>query len=498
MKRKITKVKPDGSKEIIEIDDEAPAHHKTEADMALQGHKGDTELAHVNKWEEELLKRLGGAGTTNPHTGLKQFYTANAAPTGGETWLDMMNRTEGATSGLPYWQQGHADPSGNWIGASTVNGTSGNSTPLYNWDPTKNWSKEATTTQGGPVPRTLANWQAMSGVTNQNKPSTHSNVPENPVMGGAAIPGTSGSPLSVVNSDVNVNRGGLPDIGTVPDGSDTSVPGAGWVNDPNAQSDVMSQVTNPLTSPQIATDYANYFAQAQPNMSMPWAGGTLTMGQGGQAIYRDAAGTETPLNANTPLVDLYKIPGIKTAWDQQYGGAATSGTGGIDIPTNIFPFSTSGSTSGANTYSGLPANYQQQLLSALMPQLNSAVTNMPGNIDQYTQNALGSYQQLMNNNLKTNIPKAISEMANRGIINSTEGQKILENVYSAAAKEAGDKGYTTAMQAALLKANMPSVLGQIGELGKTSTSTSTGQSSSYQADPTVMYRTLADMITAMM
>jgi hypothetical protein len=262
MKRKITRVMADGSKHIVEEDDQAPVHHKNILDaqkkgeppakqyldkIAGQGHGGDTKLAHVNAWEEALLKKLGGAGTKNPHTGLKQFYT------------------------------------------------------------------------------------------------------------------------------------------------------------------------NPATGQE--EDFFN-------------------------------------------------------------------------MPLDIMPTSTSESAS----YSGLPGQYQESYLSTLMPQLQSSIANMPGNIDDYTNQALGSYQQLMNNNLKTNIPKALSNMANRGIINSTEGQNIMGNVFSSAAKEASDKGYTTAMQGALLKANMPSVLAGMADLGKSTGSQSVSQSS----DPTVMYRQMADLIKSMM
>ena len=37
------------------------------------GRDGDTELAHINEWEANLLKRYGGSGTINPYTGLKEF-----------------------------------------------------------------------------------------------------------------------------------------------------------------------------------------------------------------------------------------------------------------------------------------------------------------------------------------------------------------------------------------------------------------------------------------
>tara|TARA_R100000808_G_C2153353_1_gene163456 strand:- start:1042 stop:1833 length:792 start_codon:yes stop_codon:yes gene_type:complete len=42
--------------------------------LKAQGRRGDTELAHVTPEEKDLLKSLGGAGTTNPVTGLKEYY----------------------------------------------------------------------------------------------------------------------------------------------------------------------------------------------------------------------------------------------------------------------------------------------------------------------------------------------------------------------------------------------------------------------------------------
>jgi len=39
-----------------------------------QGRNGDTELAHITPGEANLLKALGGSGTTNPNTGLKEYH----------------------------------------------------------------------------------------------------------------------------------------------------------------------------------------------------------------------------------------------------------------------------------------------------------------------------------------------------------------------------------------------------------------------------------------
>ena len=42
-------------------------------DIAGKGIGGDTELAHINKFESTLLKSVGGQGSINPITGLKQY-----------------------------------------------------------------------------------------------------------------------------------------------------------------------------------------------------------------------------------------------------------------------------------------------------------------------------------------------------------------------------------------------------------------------------------------
>lgn len=42
-------------------------------DLGKLGREGDTELAHVNPFEQKLLKAVGGSGTINPITSLKEF-----------------------------------------------------------------------------------------------------------------------------------------------------------------------------------------------------------------------------------------------------------------------------------------------------------------------------------------------------------------------------------------------------------------------------------------
>lgn len=48
-------------------------------DLSRAGRYGDTEIVHVNEEEVEMLIQHGGAGTRNPTTGLREFYTPNTS-----------------------------------------------------------------------------------------------------------------------------------------------------------------------------------------------------------------------------------------------------------------------------------------------------------------------------------------------------------------------------------------------------------------------------------
>ena len=49
-------------------------------ELAGQGIEGDTELAHVNTFEASLLKSIGGAGTINEITGLREYKGGGSPP----------------------------------------------------------------------------------------------------------------------------------------------------------------------------------------------------------------------------------------------------------------------------------------------------------------------------------------------------------------------------------------------------------------------------------
>jgi hypothetical protein len=52
-------------------------------DLSGKGIGGDTELAHINKFESTVLKSVGGQGSINPTTGLKQYLGGGGGGGGG-------------------------------------------------------------------------------------------------------------------------------------------------------------------------------------------------------------------------------------------------------------------------------------------------------------------------------------------------------------------------------------------------------------------------------
>ena len=87
------------------------------------GREGDTELAHVNTWEANLLKAHGGSGTINPVTGLREFK-------GGGGSSETTSKIDPAI--LPYITYGLGESKGlyqaagpNYYPASTYVGASG-------------------------------------------------------------------------------------------------------------------------------------------------------------------------------------------------------------------------------------------------------------------------------------------------------------------------------------------------------------------------------------
>jgi hypothetical protein len=71
-------------------------------DLANKGIDGDTELAHVNKAEMDVLRAMGGSGTINPNTGLIQFGGGGSPPPPPPSSQTVSQTSEFPTELKPY------------------------------------------------------------------------------------------------------------------------------------------------------------------------------------------------------------------------------------------------------------------------------------------------------------------------------------------------------------------------------------------------------------
>ena len=67
----------------IPISDKIKIFNQVYEDISGKGIGGDTELAHVNKYEACVLRALGGSGTINPSTNLTQYVGGGGSSGGG-------------------------------------------------------------------------------------------------------------------------------------------------------------------------------------------------------------------------------------------------------------------------------------------------------------------------------------------------------------------------------------------------------------------------------
>jgi len=64
----------------LSIKEKVKLFNKLYDELAGYGREGDTELAHVNPFEAKLLKAVGGSGTINPVTGLREYKGGGSSP----------------------------------------------------------------------------------------------------------------------------------------------------------------------------------------------------------------------------------------------------------------------------------------------------------------------------------------------------------------------------------------------------------------------------------
>ena len=93
-------------------------------DLGKLGREGDTELAHVNPFEKRLLKAVGGSGTINPITSLREFKGGGGGSQQSSNTLDpniVPYVTDALSQQQALYNQGPAQyyPGQTFLGANT-------------------------------------------------------------------------------------------------------------------------------------------------------------------------------------------------------------------------------------------------------------------------------------------------------------------------------------------------------------------------------------------
>jgi hypothetical protein len=68
--------------------------------IASYGRNGDTMLAHITPAEARMLRRRGGSGTINPHTGLPEFFLKKLAKAVGKVFKAVGNAVKSVVKGV--------------------------------------------------------------------------------------------------------------------------------------------------------------------------------------------------------------------------------------------------------------------------------------------------------------------------------------------------------------------------------------------------------------
>ena len=265
--------------------------------------------------------------------------------------------------------------------------------------------------------------------------------------------------------------------------------------------------------------YQGYFDKntGTPGASQAWAGGNLTMGQGGNATFTDPTGVQSNFNRNTPLADVYNNnPFIANTWDEKYGADIT-GTfapqSNFEIPTNLFPTSTSNQSSSQSGNSSNKGSSQSQsgmnwtsdFMKNLMPSLNQSLTGLQGRVDEMGGTLQDQYSNLMRRSMQPeNFQGVLNSLANKGMINSTTGENTMATAGKGIAQSVADKAFESQLQQQLASLQVPGILSNAAGLGQESSakSSSSGQSStsggststSTYSNPLAPFELMASMV----
>ena len=166
---------------------------------------------------------------------------------------------------------------------------------------------------------------------------------------------------------------------------------------------------------------------------------------------------------------------------QDLGPTSTSTS---ESTSGAFDYGTSGSadesvsSSFSDSFSGLDEATRTQLMNSIMPLMTESTEGLYENIDKYTQGATDLYQSSADKLMRESMPQYLEQLASKNILNSSVGGGAMSDVLRGITGDAATKSFEAGMESAAMKANIPSMLAPLVQLGQYSTDKSGSESSS--------------------
>jgi len=146
----------------------------------------------------------------------------------------------------------------------------------------------------------------------------------------------------------------------------------------------------------------------------------------------------------------------------------------FDIPTNLYPSSSSSSQS--SSVSGV--DWNSPLVQALLPSIISNAQNLPSMAENMGDTLSGYYSNLMNQSME---PQAfqgtLNSLNSRGMLNSTVASDAISNMASNIARDIGNNAYQAKLDQYNKQMEIPQMLADIARLAIEQHSQSTSSSS---------------------
>ena len=156
---------------------------------------------------------------------------------------------------------------------------------------------------------------------------------------------------------------------------------------------------------------------------------------------------------------------------------------GMNIAGLQGPISRSSSSNTNSSYSGLGASFIRQLMEPLMPALTDSINNMDSNIDKWTNLAQSRARNFGNSFVEDNMAGVLDELAAKGTLQSPDlGGKVIQGLMDSARKQSQDQVYNSGMNAAEMRYNLPSMYGNLANLGRYSEGAGSGTSSGFSSN----------------